>query len=110
MDHECAFQGPAPLTRREMLVRSATGFGALAFGALAARADDAAPGRRGTHHPARAKNVIFLYMDGAPSQLDTFDYKPMLEKHHGEDPRRAIGKIEKTQFEQNGTVLKSPWS
>jgi hypothetical protein len=92
-----------------MLVRSATGFGALAFGALAARSDDAASGLRGTHHPARAKNVVFLYMDGAPSQLDTFDYKPMLEKHHGEDPRKAIGRIERTQFEQNGTVLKSPW-
>jgi hypothetical protein len=48
-------------------------------------------------------------MDGAPSQLDTFDYKPMLEKHHGKDPRQVIGRIERTQFEQNGTVMKSPW-
>jgi hypothetical protein len=99
-----------------MLARCANGFGAVALAALSAdpsfaRAQESPAGRPpGPHFVPRARNVIFLYMDGAPSQLDTFDYKPMLEKHHGEDPRRAIGKIEKTQFEQNGTVLKSPWS
>lgn len=49
-------------------------------------------------------------MEGAVSQVDSFDYKPMLEKHHGKDPRHTIGKLEKTQFEQIGKVLKSPWN
>jgi hypothetical protein len=96
----------APVTRREMLTRCANGFGALALGALAAEAQSS----RGPHFAPRARNVIFLYMDGAPSQLDTFDYKPLLEKHHGEDPKKAIGKIERTQFENNGLVMKSPWA
>jgi hypothetical protein len=95
-----------------MLARAANGFGAVALAALAseAAAQETAPGPRPLQHPPRARNVIFLYMDGAPSHLDTFDYKPMLEKHHGEDPRKAIGKIERTQFEQNGLVMKSPWA
>ena len=62
------------------------------------------------HFSARAKNVIFLFMEGAVSQVDSFDYKPMLAKHHGEDPRKAIGKLEKTQFADVGKVLKSPWN
>ena len=36
------------------------------------------------HYQARAKRVIFLFMQGGPSQVDTFDYKPILEKRHGE--------------------------
>ena len=40
----------------------------------------APPGRAALHHPARADSVIFLYMDGGPSQVDTFDYKPRLQK------------------------------
>ncbi len=105
MRYPCGRVMDSPLTRREMLSRCANGFGAMAFSALAAEGQDGAR----THHPARAKNVIFLYMDGGPSQLDTFDYKPMLEKHDGEDPKQAIGRIERTQFENNGKVMKSAW-
>jgi hypothetical protein len=90
-----------------MLGRCANGFGAVALAALAAEGQDAP---KPTHFRARARNVIFLYMDGGPSQVDTFDYKPMLEKHHGKDPKSVIGRIEKTQFDNNGTVLKSPWA
>ena len=61
------------------------------------------------HFKARAKNVIFLYMDGGPSQVDTFDYKPALEKYNGQDPRKVIGKLAPTQFDSIGKVLKSPW-
>ena len=61
------------------------------------------------HFKPRAKSVIFLFMEGAVSQVDSFDYKPMLEKFHGQDPRKAIGKLEKTQFADVGKVLKSPW-
>jgi hypothetical protein len=97
------------------LARSGGGFAALAFAALyggnAAEADAqlTATSAARTDHPATARNVIFLYMDGGVSQVDSFDYKPNLEKYHGQDPRQAIGKLEKTQFENIGTVLKSPW-
>ena len=95
-----------PLSRREMLTRSANGFGALALASLLADDGKAGPVQ---HHPAKAKAVIFLYMDGGPSQVDTFDYKPLLEKYHGQDPRTAIGKLEPTQFADVGKVMKCPW-
>jgi len=99
-------------TRREMLLRTANGFGAVALAALLAedgRATDApAAGRRGLHHPAKAKSVIFLYMDGGPSQIDTFDYKPLLEKYDGRDPHSVL-KVEPTQFNNVGKVMASPW-
>jgi Protein of unknown function (DUF1501) len=93
-----------PLSRREWLNRSADGFGGLALTAMlaeSARATDAKP-------IAKAKAVIFLYMDGGPSQVDTFDYKPALEKYHGQDPHK-IFKVEPTQFANVGKVLKSHW-
>jgi hypothetical protein len=92
-----------------MLQQTAQGFGALALSALWAQSGHAAEASPGLHCPARAKHVIFLYMDGGPSQVDTFDYKPRLEKHHGEDPRKAIGRLEQTQFDNVGKVFKSPW-
>jgi hypothetical protein len=102
-----------PLSRRALLARAANGFGALALHGLFGHSARAASSRplatRAPHFGARAKSVIFLFMEGAVSQVDSFDYKPMLEKHHGKDPRQTIGKIEKTQFESIGTVLKSPW-
>ncbi|MEM7454765.1 MAG: DUF1501 domain-containing protein [Planctomycetota bacterium] len=77
------------LSRRHFLRTSAAGFGYLAFAGLAARAaadetkfeNPLLP--KAPHFPATAKRVIFLYMDGAPSHLDTFDYKPQLIADHG---------------------------
>ena len=102
-----------PLSRRDMLASCASGFGAVALSALLAEADAAAPPRadptlRGLHHRAKARNVIFLYMDGGPSQVDTFDPKPMLTKYDGKDPHR-IFKVEPTQFDNVGKVMASPW-
>jgi hypothetical protein len=114
MGHSCD-RVATPLTRREMLARCANGFGAMALSALYGKVAPAFAQdpqdllRRGLHHAPRARNVIFLYMDGAPSQVDTFDYKPMLEKHHGKDPKEVIGKVEKTQFDNNGKVMKPLW-
>jgi hypothetical protein len=110
---QCGRFIPAPLTRREMLARCAGGFGAVAFAALLAeQARSDADERRAkflpTHHRARAHRMIFLYMDGGPSQVDTFDYKPLLEKHHGRDPH-AVFKVEPTQFNNVGRVMASPW-
>ncbi|MCB1235468.1 MAG: DUF1501 domain-containing protein, partial [Verrucomicrobiae bacterium] len=104
----------APLSRRRMLAQCANGFGAVALTALLnSRAFGAVGGNplapKRPHFPARAKNVIFLYMDGGPSQVDTFDPKPLLTKYNGEDPRKAIGKLEPTQFDNVGQVLKPLW-
>ncbi|MFL5243332.1 MAG: DUF1501 domain-containing protein [Gemmataceae bacterium] len=102
-----------PLSRREMLAQCANGFGALAltallgdpaYGASPADKDPLAP--KSPHYRAKAKNVIFLYMDGGPSQMDTFDPKPRLAKEHGQ-PIKV--KVEPTQFNNVGTVLQSPW-
>jgi hypothetical protein len=97
------------ITRREMLLRCANGFGAVALAALAQSPTwGGRAALRERHHPAKVKNVIFLYMDGAPSQVDTFDYKPLLARYHGQDPH-AIFKVEPTQFNNVGRVMQSPW-
>ena len=101
---------PFPLSRREVLQKSSMGFGALAMAGLMDKAKAASPLIPDSHFPGKARNVIFLFMEGGVSQVDSFDYKPMLEKYHGQDPRKAIGKLEKTQFENIGKVMKSPWS
>lgn len=69
------------MTRRQLLSRAATGFGLTAFQALEAA---------GTHHPARAKRVIFLFMQGGPSQMDLFEYKPELAKRNGQPLATAL--------------------
>jgi hypothetical protein len=100
-----------PLTRRDMLRRCANGFGAVALAALLAEEGRATPGADGVkppHYRARARSVIFLYMDGGPSQVDTFDHKPLLEKYHGRDPH-SVFKVEPTQFDNVGKVMASPW-
>ncbi|MFO0943249.1 MAG: DUF1501 domain-containing protein [Pirellulales bacterium] len=58
------------------------------------------------HHTPKAKNVIFLYMDGGPSQMDTFDPKPELARLSG---KPFPMKMEPTQFDNNGSTLGSPW-
>jgi len=119
--HHCGRFVARPLTRREMLSRSANGFGALAlmgllggkaFGnALSSTADPARkPGPlapRPPHFAPRARNVILLYMDGGPSQVDTFDPKPRLQQESGQPFKM---KMEPTQFNDNGLTLGSPWS
>jgi hypothetical protein len=74
---------PMSLSRRGALASAACGFGSLAFSALAGRTL-AASGLPLPHHLPRAKRVIFLFMAGGVSQVDSFDYKPLLEKRDGE--------------------------
>jgi hypothetical protein len=99
-----------PSTRREMLQRCANGFGAVALAAMlgeqsqAADVDPLTP--RPTHYRARAKSVIFLFNDGGPSQVDTFDPKPRLDREHGKPIQM---KTPPTQFNNVGNVLKCPW-
>ena len=115
--YPCQRNRTGPMSRREMLSRCGSGFGAVALAALGIHPafgiqddpiSDAGHAGHGTHHKATAKNVIFLYMDGGPSQLDTFDPKPMLDKYDGKDPGKLF-QVEPTQFNNNGSVLASPW-
>jgi len=91
------------LSRRQWLNRSAVGFGAVSFAAMAAKA---ASSKSDSPIPVRAKNIIFLYMDGGPSQVDTFDPKPALDKENGQPFKM---KIQPTQFANIGNTLGSPW-
>ena len=113
--HHCGRFVSRPTNRREMLQRCASGFGAVALSALAAdwasgTTNNAAPwSAKQPHYAPKAKHVIFLYMDGGPSQVDTFDYKPLLAKFDGQDPHQVIGKLAPTQFDNVGKVLKNQW-
>jgi hypothetical protein len=98
-----------PLSRRDMLFRCANGFGSIALASMLAEDGLASASTLPTfHHKPAARNIIFLYMDGGPSQVDTFDYKPLLEKYHGRDPH-TVFKVEPTQFNNVGKVMASPW-
>lgn len=92
------------LTRREALCRCANGFGGVAL--LHQMARDAAAATRQPHFPAKAKAVIFLFMDGGPSQMDTFDPKPRLIKEH---MRKIPMKTPTTVFNISDKVLGSPF-
>src|SRR3981189_2926475 len=107
-----------PLSRRDALRTMGAGFGMTAFAALAG----AAPGASGNpwapkspHFAPKAKHVIFVFLNGGLSQVDSFDRKPMLDKYDGkplpyETPRTefATGNLMKSPFQwsqygQNGT-------
>jgi len=100
------------LTRREMLAQSGVGFGWLALATLlgeeAARAAEAANplAPKKPHFAPRAKRVIFLFMHGGPSQVDTFDPKPLLTRENG---KPYSGPRPRVVFAQTGNLLKSPW-
>ena len=76
------------MNRREYLWQSGGGLGGIALSSMLGsdRLDAAGTGPilEQPHHPARAKRVIQLFMAGAASHIDLFDYKPSLIKHHGE--------------------------
>ncbi len=101
-----------PASRRESLKRAAAGFGSLALAALLARDGTAAArgmpqaGIPAAHFLGRAKRIIFLFMSGGPSQVDTFDPKPLLTRDHG---RPLPFNKPLVQFNSTGNLLKSPW-
>ncbi|MBX3422306.1 MAG: DUF1501 domain-containing protein [Pirellulaceae bacterium] len=112
------------LSRRSMLLQTtAVGFGSVALRALlgmsttptvAHAADTAADPTVGLsplsakqpHFVARAKRIIFLFMKGGPSHVDTFDPKPLLDRDHGQPPPFALPRV---TFAAQGNLLKSPW-
>jgi hypothetical protein len=103
-----------PVTRREALCRIGNGFGMLAFAGMVGESLNVAsvlaaqdPSLNGgIHHAARAKHVIFLFMNGGLSQVDSFDPKPMLAKYHGQPlPGGPIATERKT-----GALMQSPFT
>ena len=84
IDRRCPGRTASPLSRRGFLQRSSMGFGWLAFAGLANRWAAAETRRAAAHFAPRAKHVIFLFMDGGVSHVDTFDPKPELTKRHGQ--------------------------
>ncbi len=104
-----------PLTRRDALCKMGNGFGMLAFASLVGESllraagpfeQDGALDPRKLDHPARAKRVIFLFMNGGLSQVDSFDPKPMLDKYHGQPlPGGSVATERKT-----GALMRSPFA
>jgi hypothetical protein len=86
------------ISRRKLLFNSYLGLGSLALAdMLAAEAMSANPlAPKPQHRPAKAKSVIFIFLEGGVSQMDTFEYKPALEKHAGQQmptAERTVGEI-----------------
>jgi hypothetical protein len=90
-------------SRRTLLRTASCGFGYLALAGLAsqAAAEESPLAPKSPHFKPRAKRVIFMFMQGAPSHVDTFDYKPQLAKHDGQNDPSARGRGRK--------LLKSPF-
>ncbi len=94
------------MTRRNFLWNAGGGLGGIALAQL--MTEEGLLAQAGQHHPAKAKRVVQLFMSGAASQCDTFDYKPLLLKRSGEawDPGEKV-----ELFQSNpGLVMKSPWA
>ena len=109
--------GNVAMSRRELLRTCSTGFGSVALAAMLGEEQlraAAATGPSGAgplavkppHFAAKAKRVIFLFMHGGPSQVDTFDYKPLLQRDHGKPLPFARPKVVSGQ---TFNLLKSPW-
>lgn len=111
MNHR--LQNSQSISRRRMLQRVSNGFGAVALAGLMADRAYATPAGlppgaalAETHHAAKAKHVIFCYMSGGVSHVDSFDPKPRLQKDHG---KPMPVKVERTQFNNNGNIMASPF-
>ena len=106
--HDCPDCSPRP-SRRAFLKGLGAGFGWLALAGQAAAEDSAARllGAAAPRFPVRAKRVIFLFMHGGPSQIDTFDHKPLLDRDDGKPLPFAKPRV---QFAQTGNLMRSPWA
>lgn len=101
-------------TRRRFLGDCATGMGALALASLLKpnlfAADPASGAPVGPHFAPKAKNIIYLFQSGGPSHLDLFDYKPELNKRHGQKmPEEMLRNIRLAQIGKDAAVLGSPY-
>ena len=120
MNTRVLFGSPSPsyASRRQFLRRSGAGFGLLALSSMLQEclANESAIGLgsgnsmlpKPPHFAAKAKSVIWLFMNGGQSQVDTYDYKPMLAKHSGQPLDKLDPKMAFFQKEV-GTLLPSPF-
>src|ERR1700724_3275100 len=96
-------------SRRSFLQSAACGLGGLALASMLhediARANPLAPRR--PHRPAKAKAVIFLFMAGGPSHLDTFDPKPLLNRLHGQSRPAEFGEAKYQFVKKDGRLMGS---
>jgi hypothetical protein len=96
-----------PISRRDALGQLCAGFGSIALAGMLAQEAAAGGGvLAAPHFRPRAKRVIFLFMHGGPSQVDTFDYKPLLARDSGKPLPFAKPRV---QFAETGNLLASPW-
>ncbi|MFI5384731.1 MAG: DUF1501 domain-containing protein [Fimbriimonadales bacterium] len=95
------------LTRREFFGKTARGVGSLALASLLPELIFAqSTGAKGIHHPAKAKRIIYLFQAGGPAQQDLFDYKPMLNKMHGQPLPDSVRKGQRlTAMSANQSVI-----
>src|ERR1700682_1395231 len=112
MENFCCGEAPPVTPRREMLRGAGAGFGALALAGLMSEEGLTQETATPTPHlRPRAKSVIFLFMGGGPSQVDTFDPKPLLRELHGKDVppsiAQGIPRIARAPLEN---LLGSPYS
>lgn len=91
--------------RRNLLRKSAVGFAGLAFNSLLASESNPLSAKS-PHFRPRAKRVVFMFMKGGPSHVDTFDPKPLLDRDHGKPLPFDLPKV---TFAKQGNLLKSPW-
>lgn len=96
----------AEASRRSWLLRGAGGFAGLALSHLLAHDPLPAAESQGLHHRAKVRRVVQLFMNGGASQMDTFDYKPELEKRHGQTV--DVG-LKATATGTPGPLMKSPF-
>ena len=97
------------MVSRRDFIKKIGGVGALTVsGMMATESFGAAMplATKNPHFAPKAKSVIFLYMDGGVSQVDSFDPKPLLKKLNGQKPKF---KVDATVFNNNGNILQSPW-
>ena len=93
------------ISRRELLTRSGFGLGLLGLAQLASAENSNPLAAKKPHFAAKAKHVVHLFMNGGPSQVDTFDPKPLLEKYHG----KPLPTLNLRTERKTGAAMKSPF-
>ena len=107
MDHDA--QRSRLATRRQLFRDCGVGLGSIALTQMINRSSSSAAGTSGSlgvlHHPARAKNVIVLFMAGGPSQLELFSHKPKLNEFHGKQTPKEFIEGKRFLFKKKGICL-----
>ena len=99
------------ISRRELLRTLGNGFGMLGLAHLLGHTSQAVGPLdvKPTHFPPRAKHVIFLFLNGGPSHVDTFDHKPMLAKYNGKPYPAGYRKTDYPPLRRIGNLMRSPF-